>query len=269
MCSGMSVSVAWFRRSWYDLPISVNQLVNSGYRLDAVRDDEPADGPDDDALQPESGEGRAGVVPGLDEHGPFEDPKGLHRVRGGRHRTLAARRDACHRRVGADRTINVACENADPNLRYNCDQSQFDVPLRSDFKFIGTYRSASASSWERCYRAMQGAAVPVSWSVPASVYPGRQTHGGPHLVDDGRGDRLYGIESQRSRDDVSAPLEPAGFQHPARLQSGTLRGWKPGHVQCDELQRRVEPEPGLRASLGAPTSILQPRLFRISSTLKF
>ena len=40
---------------------------------------------------------------------------------------------------GADRTINVTCENPDPNQLYNSDQGQFDIPLRSDFKFIGTY----------------------------------------------------------------------------------------------------------------------------------
>ena len=244
---GMSVSVAWFRRSWYDLPISVNQLVDPDTDWTPFETTNPLTG--ETMTLYNLNPAKAGQALFLDststdhsktrrDYTGFELGATVRLPRGG---TLIGG-------WAADRTINVTCENADPNLRYNCDQSAFDIPLRSDFKFIGTYPVGYGVQLGAVLQSYAGAAVPVSWSVPASVYPGGRRTAAAHLVDDGRRHRLYGIEPQRPRNDVSAPLEPAGCQRPADLPDrARVRGWKPGHVQCDELQRRAEPEPGVRA----------------------
>src|SRR6185503_17199966 len=73
---------------------------------------------------------------------------------------------------GGERYINATCENPDPNLLYNCDQGAFDTPLRNDFKFVGTYPVMYGVQVSAVLQSYAGAAVPVSWSVPASVFPG-------------------------------------------------------------------------------------------------
>ena len=169
--SGMSVSVAWFKRSWYNLPISVNQLVNPDTDWTPFETTNPLTG--ETMTLYNLNPAKAGQALFLDststdhsktrrDYTGFELGATVRLPRGG---TLIGG-------WAVDRTINVACENADPNLRYNCDQSQFDVPLRSDFKFIGTYPVGYGVQLGAVLQSYAGAAVPVSWSVPASVYPG-------------------------------------------------------------------------------------------------
>ena len=165
------MSVAWFRRSWYNLPVSVNQLVDPDLDWTPFQTTNPLTGAAMTLynLNP----AKAGQALFFDssstdhsktrrDYTGFELGATVRLPRGG---TLIGG-------WSADRTINVSCENPDPNQRYNCDQSQFDIPLRNDFKFIGTYPVGFGVQLGAVLQSYAGAAVPVSWSVPASVYPG-------------------------------------------------------------------------------------------------
>jgi hypothetical protein len=262
------VGVAWFRRSWYNLPISINQLVG-------INDYTPFE-----TTNPLTGKtmtlynlnpAKAGQSLILDttstdhsktrrDYTGFELNATVRLPRGG---TLIGG-------WAADRTINVTCENPDPNQLYNCDQSQFGIPLRSDFKFIGTYPIAYGIQVGAVLQSYAGAAVPVSWSVPATVFPG--------------GRRTQAVT-------LSTTVVGTGYTGSSLSDPGST--YLPRWNQLDFSIRRVftirnvhvdgsldifnstnssvvlSQNQAFGTSLGAPQSILQPRLLRISSTLRF
>lgn len=269
LVTGMSVSVAWFRRSWYNLPISVNQRVNPDTDWTPFQTTNPLTG------QPMTlynlNPAKAGQALFLDststdhsktrrDYTGFELGATVRLPRGG---TLMGG-------WAADRTINVTCESPDPNLRYNCDQSQFDIPLRSDFKFIGTYPVGFGIQLGAVLQSYAGVAVPVSWSVPASVYPGGRRTAALTLSTSVVGTGYTGS----SLSDPGSRYLPRWNQ----LDFSVRRTFQIGRVYVDgsldmfnatNSSVVLSQNNAFGTSLGTPTGILQPRLFRVSSTLKF
>ena len=268
IASGMSVGFAWFRRSWHDLPISVNQLVGlSDYT--AFETTNPLTGKTMTLynLNPaKAGQALFLDTTSTDRSKTRRDYTGLElsaTVRLPRGGTLIGG-------WGGERSTNVACENPDPNLLYNCDQSQFDVPLRSDFKFIGTYPIGFGLQVGAVLQSYAGVAVPVSWSVPATVFPGGRRTQAVTLSTTVVGTGYTG-----------SSLSDPGSTYLSRwnqLDLSFRRAFRIGRVKVDgsmdvfnatNSSVVLSQNQAYGTSLGTPLNILQPRLLRLSSTLTF
>ncbi len=268
VASGMSVGFAWFRRTWYDLPISVNQLVS-------INDYTPFE-----TTNPLTGKpmtlynlnpAKAGQSLILDttssdtsktrrDYTGFEASATVRLPRGG----------VFIGGWGGERTVNVSCENPDPNQLYNCDQSQFDIPLRNDFKFVGTYPVAYGIQVGAVLQSYAGAAVPVSWSVPAAVFPGGRRTQAVTLTTTVVG---TGYTGSSLSDPGTAYLERWNqldlsvrktFIYKGMFIDGSLDIFNATNSSVVLTQNQA-----FGPTLGMPQSILQPRLLRISSTLRF
>jgi hypothetical protein len=269
LAPGMSVTFAWFRRSWYNLPISVNQLVDPDTDWTPFQTINPLTG------QPITlynlNPAKAGQSLIVDSSST--DHSKTRRDYTGFELGATVRLPGGGTLIGGwafDRTINVACENPDPNQRYNCDQSQFDIPLRSDFKFIGTYPIRFGVQLGAVIQSYAGAAVPVSWSVPASVYPGGRRTAALTLSTSTVGTGYTGS----SLSDPGTAFLPRWNQLDLSIRrtfhirgvyiDGSVDVFNATNSSAVLAQNQV-----FGTSLGTPTQILQPRLFRLSSNLRF
>ncbi|MEQ1727126.1 MAG: TonB-dependent receptor [Vicinamibacterales bacterium] len=135
---GVSVSFAWFKRTWYDMPITQNELVDPVADYTAFQTTNPLTGQAMTLynLNPaKAGQARLLDTTSVDRSKTSKGYTGLElsfNARLPRGATVMAG-------MLMDRTINVTCEQQDPNQLYNCDQRQFDVPFRRDVKVVGTY----------------------------------------------------------------------------------------------------------------------------------
>jgi hypothetical protein len=268
IASGMSVGFAWFRRSWYDLPISINQLVGIN-DYTAFETTNPLTGKTMTLynLNPaKAGQALFLDTTSQDRSKTRRDYTGLElsaTVRLPRGGTLIGG-------WGGERTINATCENPDPNLLYNCDQSQFDIPLRSDFKFIGTYPVGFGVQVGAVLQSYAGAAVPVSWSVPTTVFPGGRRTQAVTLSTTVVGTGYTGS----SLSDPGSTYLPRWNQ----LDLSFRRTFRVGRMSIDgsldvfnatNSSVVLSQNQAFGTSLGMPLNILQPRLLRLSSTMKF
>ena len=173
--------------------------------------------------------------------------------------------------LSSERTMTVACEGLatqplvgtaattwDPNTFRYCDQSQFAIPFRKDFKLVGAYPIPFGFQVGANFQSYAGAPLLVNWAVPASVFPGGQRTqsvtvnltppGSKYLNRWNQLDlslrRIFGV--RKVRFDASLDIFNA----------------LNGNVVLSENQN-------FGASLGAPLEILQPRLLRLSTTMKF
>ncbi len=269
LAQGLSVNFAWFKRTWYNLPITINQLVNPDTDWTPFQTTNPLTNqpmtlynlnPNKagqsllfDTTSTDRSKTRRDYV-GFEVGGTVRLPNGGTLIGG----------------WAIDRTTNVTCENPDPNTRYNCDQSAFDVPLRGDFKFIGTYPVAYGVMFGAVWQSYAGKAVPVSWSVPASVFPGGRRTAAVTLSTTVIG---TGYTGSSLSDPGTAYLDRWN-----QLDFSLRRQFHVGRVYIDGsfdifniLNDNVTlaENQAFGAQLHTPQEILQPRLFRISSTLKF
>jgi hypothetical protein len=72
----------------------------------------------------------------------------------------------------ADRPITVSCAGFDPNSFRCCDQSQYDIPFRSDYKLAGSYPIAWGAQVGVALQRYAGLPLAVNWAVPANLFPG-------------------------------------------------------------------------------------------------
>jgi Carboxypeptidase regulatory-like domain len=278
--SGVSVGFAWYRRNWYNLPISVNQLVSySDYTASQT-------------INPYTGAtmtlynldpAKAGQALFLDT--TSNDRSKTRRDYTGVELSTTIRLPRGGTFIGGwggERTINATCENPDPNQLYNCDQSQFDIPLRNDFKLVGTYPVVWGIQVGAVLQSYAGAAVPVSWSVPASAFPGgRRTQAvtlSTTVVGTGyTGSSLSDPGTQYLTRWHQLDLS---FRKTFRIHGVNLDGSLDvfnstnSSVVLTQNQACASPAvittiPACGTTLGAPQSILQPRLFRLATTMKF
>src|SRR5258707_13663210 len=75
----------------------------------------------------------------------------------------------------ADRLITVSCASYDPNTFRYCDQSQYDIPFRNDFKFAGSYPLPFGTQIGATLASYAGLPLAVNWAVPANLFPGGRT----------------------------------------------------------------------------------------------
>jgi hypothetical protein len=272
--AGVSVSAAWYKRSWYDLPITINKLVDPVADYTAFQTTNPLTGQQITLynLNPaKAGQALFFDTTSTDHSKTRKDYTGIEVTvsarlpRGGNlfagwaaDRTIRVNCEAPFAPVGVLTSDTSAVRIPDPNALLNCDQSLFHIPLRSDLKFVGTYPLALGFSVGAVLQSYAGAEVPVSWSVPASVFPN-------------------GSRTQA----VTVVISNPGSRYLDRWNQLDFSLKRSFHVQRVHVDASLDMFNALNSSvvltqnqnfgssLGAPTSILQPRLFRISSTLKF
>jgi carboxypeptidase family protein len=157
----------------------------------------------------------------------------------------------------ADRLVTVACASYDPNTFRYCDQSQYNVPFRPDVKFAGSYPIVWGVQIGASLQSYAGLPLAVNWAVPASVFPGGRTQS------------------------VTVNLIPPGSQYLDRwnqLDLSFRKVFTIGRYRVDgaldmfnALNSNVvlSQNQNFGSSLGQPLAVLQGRLLRISSQIKF
>lgn len=253
----VSMSFAWFRRIWYDQTITRNELV------DPVADFIPFQ-----TTNPLTGESmtlynlnpaKAGQARLVDF--TTENPDKTSKSYSGMEMSFTARLPRGGTVVAgwlADRTTAKTCEQRDPNQLYNCDQSQFGMPYRHDFKFTGAYPIGLGVTVGAIFQSYAGNAAPIDWVVPASVFPnGRRTQAVTITISDPGTeylDRWNQLDLSVRRQFAVGRFKIDGSLDMFNALNGNV-------VLTRNLQYGT--------SLGTPQSILQPRLFRVSSTMRF
>jgi hypothetical protein len=156
-----------------------------------------------------------------------------------------------------DRTVRVSCDGFDPNTFRYCDQSQLDIPFRHDVKIAGNYRLPLALEAGATMKSYAGNPLTINWAVPANVFPGGRTQA------------------------VTVALIPPGAKYLERwnqLDASLRRVFRIGKVQLDgslevfnvfNTNVVMQENQNFGSSLGQPQQVLQGRLLRISSQMKF
>jgi hypothetical protein len=157
----------------------------------------------------------------------------------------------------SDRTISVACDSNDPNTFLYCDQSQYNLAFRHNFKVSGAYALPLELEAAAGLVSYAGAPLTTTWVVPANLFPGGRTQS------------------------VTVPLTAPGAQYLPRwnqLDISFRRNFVVGRTRVapaldvfNLLNSNVvlAQNQAFGSSLGQPTNILQPRLIRLSAQLKF
>ena len=264
----VSVGFAFYRRNWYNLPISVNQLLGindyTAFETTNPYTNKPMTLYNLNPLK--AGQALFFDTTSSDRSKTRRDYTGLElsaTARFGRGGVVTGG-------WGGERYINANCENPDPNLLYNCDQGAFDIPLRNDFKFVGTYPVKYGVQVSAVLQSYAGAPVPVSWSVPASVFPGGRRTQAVTLSTTVVGTGYTG-----------SSLSDPGTEYLQRWNQLDLSFRKLFHIGRFTIDGSLDMFNATNSSvvlsqnqafgptLAMPQSILQPRLFRLSSTMRF
>ena len=157
----------------------------------------------------------------------------------------------------ADKLISVACAGNDPNTFRFCDQSQYGLPFQSDFKFAGSYPLPLGAQIGATLASYAGAPLAVNWSVPANLFPGGRTQS------------------------VTVNLVSPGSKYLDRwnqLDLSFRKIFRVGRTRIDgaldmfnALNSNVvlSENQNFGSALGQPLAVLQGRLLRVSSQIKF
>jgi hypothetical protein len=157
----------------------------------------------------------------------------------------------------ADKIVNVSCANSDPNTLRYCDQSQYGVPFQSDFKFAGSHPLPYGVQLGASLASYAGLPLAVNYSVPAAAFPGGRTQS------------------------VTVNLVPPGSKFLDRwtqLDLSFRKVFTVGRLKIDgaldmfnALNSNVvlAENQNFGSTLGQPQAVLQGRLLRISSQIKF
>ncbi len=257
IAGGLSTSFMVYKRRWYDMPITINQLIDPVADYTPFQTTNPLTGQAMTLynLSPaKAGQTRLYDTTSTDPSQTRRDYIGFElnmTARLGRGATLMA---------GwlGDRTVNVTCQQQDPNQLYNCDQGQFDIPFRHDFKFVAAQPIGWGLQLGAVLQSYAGVAAPVSWVVPATVFPnGRRTQAVTVTISDPGSvylDRWNQLDFSVRR---TFRIKSFSFDTSVDLFNALN-----GSVVLTQNNN-------FGASLGQPQSILQPRLLRLSSTMKF
>jgi hypothetical protein len=157
----------------------------------------------------------------------------------------------------ADKIVNVSCANSDPNTFRHCDQSQYNLPFQSDFKFAGSHPLPYGVQLGASLASYAGLPLAVNYSVPAAAFPGGRTQS------------------------VTVNLTPPGSKYLDRwtqLDLSFRKFFTFGKVRIDgalemfnALNSNVvlSENQNFGSTLGQPQAVLQGRLLRMSSQIKF
>jgi hypothetical protein len=156
-----------------------------------------------------------------------------------------------------DKTVRVSCDGFDPNTLRYCDQSELDIPFTNDFKIAGSYRLPLGLSAGATLKSYAGNPLTINWAVPANLFPGGRTQA------------------------VTVALIPPGEKYLERwnqLDISIRRLFQVGRLNFDAnldvynvLNSNVvmQENQNFGSTLGQPQQILQGRLLRLSTQLKF
>jgi hypothetical protein len=252
---GLSVTGAWYRRETYDVEQQVNTLVSvsdfASFTTPSPLNGEPI-------TIYNLNRSKQGLVDLLDT---TATDRSLARVSyNGLEVSFTARLPRGGNMFGgwsADRLITVACSGNDPNTFRYCDQSQYGIPFRHDFKFAGSYPLPFDMQVGATLQSYAGLPLAVNWAVPSSLFPGGRTQA------------------------VTVNLVPPGGKYLNRwnqLDLSVRRVFRFGKARLDgaldifnALNSNVvlTENQNFGSTLGQPQAILQGRLLRVSSQIKF
>ena len=155
---------------------------------------------------------------------------------------------------------------SDPNARRNCDQTQLDIPYRHGFKLAGNYplplglmvgMSAVSLPGSLIGSAIADQSLSTNWNVPANLFPGGRTQ------------------------TVNVRLDEPGSQWLERwnqLDLNLRRVFRVGRTQFEpgvDVYNVFNTNPVLTenqqfgSSLGTPMRVLQGRLMRLTTQIRF
>ncbi|MGE3959756.1 MAG: carboxypeptidase regulatory-like domain-containing protein [Vicinamibacterales bacterium] len=156
-----------------------------------------------------------------------------------------------------DKDIVVTCDGDDPNTYIFCDQSKLGMPFRHSFKLAGSAPLPWNLLLGVSLQSYAGNPLTVSWAVPANLFPGGRTQ------------------------PVTVPLIPAGqkfldrwTQVDASLRRVLTFGKHRVEASLDMFNALnsnvvLQRNQAFGATLDRPQQILQPRLIRLSAQWKF
>jgi hypothetical protein len=252
---GVSVTGAWYRRDTYDVEQQINTLVSvSDYA--SFTTPSPVNG--EPVTVYNLNRSKQGLVDLLDT---TATDSSLARVGyNGLELSFAARLPRGANLFGgwsADKLVTVACASNDPNTFRYCDQSVLGIPFRHDFKFAGSYPLPLDTQVGASLQSYAGLPLTVSWAVPANLFPGGRTQA------------------------VTVPLVPPGAQYLDRWNQLDLSFRKVFKARKARIDAALDVFNSLNSNvvltqnqnfgstLGQPQAVLQGRLLRLSSQIKF
>jgi len=254
LTKGVSVTGAWYRRDTYDIEQQINTLISvadfASFTTPSPLNGEPV-------TVYNLNRSKQGLVDLLDT--TATDRSKARVGYNGLEVSATARVRGLNVFGGwsADRLITVSCGSNDPNTFRYCDQSQYDIPFRHDFKFAGSYALPLEFQVGATLQSYAGLPLAVNWAVPANLFPGGRTQS------------------------VTVNLVPPGSKYLERwnqLDMSVRRVFRFGKVRVDAaldifnaLNSNVvlSENQNFGSTLGQPQAILQGRLLRVSNQIKF
>lgn len=255
LMKGVSVTGAWYRRDTYDLEQQINTLITVS-DFAAFTTPSPLNG--EPVTIYNLNRAKQGQVDLLDT--TATDRSKVRVAYTGLEVSFAARLPHGANMFGgwsADRLITVACGGNDPNTFRYCDQSQYDIPFRHDVKFAGSYPLPFDVQVGATLQSYAGLPLAVNWAVPANLFPGGRTQS------------------------VTVNLVPPGSKYLDRwneLDLSLRRVFRFGRIRLDgaldifnALNSNVvlSENQNFGSTLGQPQAVLQGRLLRLSTQIKF
>jgi carboxypeptidase family protein len=253
---GVSVTGAWYRRDTYDIETQTNTLVSiADYAPFQVPN--PINASDIITIY-NLNKNKQGLVDLLDTTGTNRSTSRVNY--NGLEVAFAARLPHGAQMFGgwsADKVVTVACAVADPNALRYCDQSQYNMPFQSDFKFAGSQPLPFGVQLGANVASYAGGPLAVNWSVPANLFPGGRTQS------------------------VTVNLTPPGSKYLKRWNQVDLSFHKIFKLQRARIDGALDMFNALNSnvvlsenqnygtSLGQPQAVLQGRLLRLSAQIKF
>ena len=169
---GLSLTGAWYRRDTYDLEQQVNTLATvSDYA--SFTTPSPLNG--ESVTIYNLNRAKQGLVDLLDTTATDRSQARVNY--NGLEVSFTARMPRINLFGGwsADKLVTVSCASYDPNTFRYCDQSQYDIPFRHDFKFAGSYPLPLDFQVGATLQSYAGLPLAVNWAVPANLFPGGRT----------------------------------------------------------------------------------------------
>jgi len=262
---GVSVTGAWYRRDTYNIERQVNTLVTVA---DYATFTTPSPLNGEPVLIYNLNRAKQGQVDYLDTTGTDRSKARINY--NGLELSFTARLPGGGSAFGgwsADRNVIVSCEGLpaaptgsstwDPNNFRYCDQSELGIPFRHDFKFAGSYPLVWGVQLGAMLQSYAGNPLMVNWAVPVSAFPGGRTQS------------------------VTVNLVPPGSKYLDRwsqLDLSFRKVFKVGKYRFDgamdmfnALNSNVvlAENQNFGSTLGQPQAVLQGRLLRVSTQIKF
>ncbi|MQA28438.1 MAG: hypothetical protein GEU82_01170 [Luteitalea sp.] len=260
---GVSVAATWFLRQTYNLQQTINRLVSvadyAAFEVASPLNNEPITVYN---LNP----ARQGLVDLLDTTADRSLARASYE---GVEVTVNGRLPRGGNVFGgwsAGQAIRVTCADlSNPNTFRYCDQTEFDIPFRHNFKLAGSYPLPAGLRVGATFLSNAGAvagdianaSLAVNWAVPATLFPGGRTQA------------------------VTVGLIPPGSEYLERwnqLDLEVKKSFRLGRVQIEpavELYNTLNSNVVLTqnqsfgSTLGQPQRVLQGRLVRLSSQIRF